>query len=151
IWTAARTSRTPLNAVYLSAEQFTTLFVAALRGAGLPNFRRKYRGVDLLLIDDLQFLARKKATLSELLHTIDALLRDGRQLVFSADRPPSGLADLGPELTTRLSGGMVCRIEAPALPMRLGLVQQFAKRMALEMPNDVAELVAASIPAGARE
>ncbi|HEY2882541.1 MAG TPA: DnaA/Hda family protein, partial [Pirellulales bacterium] len=99
----------------------------------------------------LQFLARKKATLSELLHTIDALLRDGRQLVFSADRPPSELADLGPELTTRLAGGMVCRIEAPELQTRIGLVRQFAQRMALELPGDVVELVAGKISAGARE
>ncbi len=99
----------------MSAEQFTSLFLEALRGSGLPNFRRKYRGVGLLIIDDLQFLVGKRATQVELLHTVDTMLREGRQLVFSADRPPAELAELGPELTTRLASGMVCRIEAARL------------------------------------
>jgi chromosomal replication initiator protein len=151
ICAAARTQARSANAVYLSAEQFTTYFVEALRGSGLPNFRRKYRCVDLLLIDDLQFLAGKRATLVELLHTIDALLREGRQLAFAADRPPADLVGLGPELTTRLAGGMVCQVELPDGPTRLGLVQQFAQRLAMDLPLEVAEFVAARVTAGARE
>ncbi len=84
------------NIVYLSAEQFTTQFVEAVRGSGLPSFRRKYRGVDLLMIDDLQFFIRKKGTLVELLHTIDAVLREGRQLAFTADRAPRNSMNSGP-------------------------------------------------------
>ena len=104
---AARVIDRRIHAVYLTAEQFTTLFLGALNGGGLPNFRRKYRGVDLLLIDDLQFFAGKKATLVELLHTIDTLHRDGRQIVFTADRSPAQLGRLGPELTARLTAGLV--------------------------------------------
>jgi chromosomal replication initiator protein len=150
IWTAAR-SGACANSVYLSAEQFTTLFVAALRGGGLPSFRRKYRGVQLLLVDDLQFLVGKRATRVELLHTIDSLLREGRQLVFSADRQPSELSELGPELTTRLAGGMVCQLEAPDRDTRLRLVHEFAKRLELVLPADVAEVVADRVTAGGRE
>jgi chromosomal replication initiator protein len=150
IWTAARRGACA-NAVYLSAEQFTTLFVAALRGGGLPNFRRKYRGVELLLIDDLQFLVGKRATRVELLHTIDSLLREGRQLVFSADRQPSELSELGPELTTRLAGGMVCKLEAPARETRLRLVREFARRLEVVLADDVAEFIADRITAGGRE
>ena len=86
IWTAAKRRYPRLNALYLSAEQFTSYFLEALHSSGVPNFRSKYRGVQLLLIDDLQFFAGKRATLSELLHAVDTLTREGRQLVFAADR-----------------------------------------------------------------
>ena len=104
-----------MTVVYLSAEQFTSHFLEALRGSGLPSFRRKYRGVGLLMIDDLQFLVGKRATQVELLHTIDTFLREGRQLVFAADRSPAELPELGPELTTRLTSGLVCRHRAARL------------------------------------
>ena len=96
IWTAAQRGPRGQTAIYLSAEQFTTLFLEALRGSGLPNFRRKYRGVGLLILDDLQFFVGKRATQVELLHTLDTMLRDGRQLVFSADRPPPNWPSLAP-------------------------------------------------------
>ena len=79
----------------------------------MPSFRRKYRDVDLLLIDDLQFFSGKHATQIELLYTIDSLVRQRRQLVFASDRLPSELADLGPELIARLQSGLVCRIGSP--------------------------------------
>jgi chromosomal replication initiator protein len=155
IWIAAKKSRPSLHAVYLSAEQFTTYFVEALRGSGLPSFRRKYRGLDLLLVDDVQFFAGKKATLGELLHTIDALVRDGRQLVFAADRLPRQLAGLGPELTARLQGGLVCGIEPPDYRTRLGIVRHLADRLgpdrsAIDVPHDVQAFVAAQFTSHAR-
>ena len=137
IWSAARKSSHRLTPVYLSAEQFTSYFLEALRGSGLPSFRRKYRSVGLLILDDLQFLVGKRATQVELLHTVDTFLREGRQLVFAADRSPADLAELGPELTTRLTGGMVCRIEPPDHATRLGIVAQMARRMQIDVPPDV--------------
>jgi len=151
IWSAARRSHPRLTVVYLSAEQFTSYFLEALRGSGLPSFRRKYRGVGLLIIDDLQFLIGKRATQVELLHTIDGFLREGRQLVFAADRPPAELLDLGPELTTRLTGGLVCRIEPPDYATRLGIVGQMARRMQLHVPDDVREFIASRLTQHARE
>ncbi len=151
IWTAARKSHRRLTTVYLSAEQFTSHFLEALRGSGLPNFRRKYRGVDMLIIDDLQFLIGKRATQVELLHTIDTFLREGRQLVFAADRPPVELAELGPELTTRLTGGLVCRVEGPDYPTRLGILDQMAKRMTMYLPSEVQQFIAARFTNHARE
>ena len=150
IWIAAKKSRPSLHAVYLSAEQFTTYFVEALRGSGLPSFRRKYRGLDLLLVDDVQFFAGKKATLGELLHTIDALVRDGRQLVFAADRLPGQLAGLGPELAARLQGGLVCGIESPDYQTRLGIVRHMASRLTVDVPHDVQGFVAAQLTTHAR-
>jgi chromosomal replication initiator protein len=151
IWTATRRTHPRLATVYLSAEQFTSHFLEALRGSGLPSFRRKYRGVGLLMIDDLQFFIGKRATQVELLHTIDTFLREGRQLVFAADRSPAELAELGPELTTRLTGGLVCRIEPPDQATRLGIVAQMARRMKLRVPTEVQQFVASRLTSHARE
>lgn len=151
IWSAARQSPNEANAVYLSAEQFTTLFIEALRGTGLPNFRRKYRSVDVLIIDDVQFFCGKRATVVEVLHTMDTLLREGKQLVMAADRPPAELHGLGPELTARLNGGMVCRIESPDCDVRRGVVDYLAAKLEVEIPADVREFVAANLTSHARE
>ena len=130
------------STVLLSAEQFTSNFLEALHGSGMPNFRRKYRGLALLVIDDVQFFTNKRATLVELLHTIDTLSRDGRQLVFAADRSPAALKSLGPELMARLSGGMVCRMEPADYATRLGIVRQQAIRLGLNLPADVEAYIA---------
>ena len=127
IWSAERKAGRGTTTVYLSAEQFTSQFLEALRGGGLPVFRRKYRAVNVLIIDDLQFLAGKRATQVEMMHTVDTLLREGRQLVFAADRPPVEFNDFMPELTTRLTSGMICRIEPPDYVTRLGIVGHMSR------------------------
>lgn len=150
IWRAVRGSVPRRTAIYLSAEQFTTQFLDALRGSGLPGFRRKHRGVDLLLIDDLQFFVGKRSTQIELLHTVDTLMREGRQLVLAADRPPSELPELGPELTTRLQSGIVCRVELPDLEARRGIVRRWADEMQLAVPDAVVEMIASRVVSHAR-
>lgn len=151
LWTEVRRKQARCQAVYLSAEQYTTLFLGALHGSGLPNFRRKYRGLDLLIVDDIQFLAGKRATLVELLHTIDDFAREGRQLVFAADRPPSELNELGPELITRLQGGLACGLQSPDYETRLGIVRKMAERQELNVPAEVQAYVAAHFQRHARE
>ncbi len=151
VWTAARRSQSRLTTIYLSAEQFTSQFLEALRGSGLPNFRRKYRGVGVLILDDLQFFVGKRATQVELLHTIDTFLREGRQLVFAADRVPSELPELGPELISRLAGGLICRLESPDCATRLGILAQMARRMKMQVPNDALQYIAARMTNHARE
>jgi chromosomal replication initiator protein len=151
LWIAAKQASPAVRAVYLSAEQFTTYFLGALRGSGLPSFRRKYRGVELLMIDDLQFFEGKRATLVELLHTIDTLMQEGRQLVFTSDRPPAELEDLAPELSSRLSAGLVCRIDPPDYETRLGIVAQMARRLDLNLSKGVQEFVAHNLTGDVRE
>lgn len=151
IWGAIRKSHPAISALYLTAEQFTGTFLQALRGSGLPSFRQKYRGVGLLVIDDLQFFCGKRYTQMELFYTVDALAREGRQVIFAADRPPAELGDLGPELSARLQGGMVCRMEPPEYETRLGIVREMAKRMELRVPDDVQEFIAARLTSHARE
>lgn len=151
IYSDVKRLRIGAQVVYLSAEQFTTFFLEALHGSGLPKFRGKYRGLDLLIIDDIQFLAGKRATLTELLHTIDTFLRDGRQLVFAADRPPSELTALGPECVTRLQSGLVCGLDLPEYETRLGIVRRLAGRLDLSLSEEVQSFVATNVATHARE
>ncbi len=138
-------------AVYLTAEQFTSCFVQALRGSGLPSFRQKCRGAQLLLVDDLHFFGGKPRTLEELQHTIDTLVADGRQLVLASDRSPAELRYLGPEIASRLSGGLACEIEAPEFQTRRGILRRLAGEMGLAVDETVLSLIATQITAGARE
>jgi chromosomal replication initiator protein len=117
----------------------------------LPSFRRKYRSLDLFILDDIQFFTGKKATVSELLHTIDSLMRSGRQLVLAADRPPAQLEGLGPELTSRLSGGMVCRLDAPGYVTRREIVRSYAEKRHMQLPDEVQDFVAARLTDNVRE
>lgn len=148
---AARRARPGTTAIYLTAEQFTAGFLQALRGSGLPSFRQKYRGVDLLAVDDLQFFCGKRCTQKELQYTIDTMVRERRQIVFAVDRPLAELTELGTELSTRLQGGMVCRIEPPDYDTRLGILAQMAKRFAMHVPDDVQAFIASHLTTHARE
>lgn len=148
---AYRKHRRQAAAVYLSAEQFTSQFVEALHGSGLPSFRRKYRDVGLLVIDDIQFFAGKRQTLVELLHTTDTLLRAGSQLVFAADRSPAAMKTLGPELIARLQGGVVCRMEPPEYATRLGIAGQLAASLEMQVPDDVLAYMATHLTSQTRE
>jgi chromosomal replication initiator protein len=146
-----RLSHPRARAVYLTAEQFLTSFVEAVRGSGMPSFRQKCRGADLLLIDDVQFLIGRRASLEELLHTVDALLADGRQLVLATDKPLGDLGALGKDLLSRLASGLVCNLQLPDFTMRLEIVRRIARELRLELPADVVEWIATQINAGARE
>jgi len=128
--------------VFLSAEQFTSQFVGSLRsGTGLPMFRRKYRDLDLLAIDDIQFLAGKRATLGEFQHTIDNLLRNGKQVIVASDRPPMELGHLGNDISARLSGGLTCPIQYPDLEGRLHIVRKMCAERKLILPTNVLQLI----------
>jgi chromosomal replication initiator protein len=139
------------SAAMLTAEQFTTGFVEAVRGTGLPSFRQKCRGAQLLVIDDVQFFIGKDRTLEEFQHTVDAMLGEGRQLVFSADRSLADLRGLGSELVSRLAGGLVCEIESPEFATRREIVRRYAGEIGLDLCDDVMNTVAAQITSGARE
>lgn len=151
ILTAARRRHLGSAAVYLTAEQFTTQYVEAVRGNHLSSFREKYRSVKLLLIDDIQFFLGKQSTLVELLYTIDSLIRDQRQVVLAADRPLDELTGLGAELVSRLRSGMIAGIEQPEHATRLGIVGQIADQMEFSVPADVQNYIASRLTSHARE
>jgi chromosomal replication initiator protein len=147
----ARQLHPGLAVACLSAEQFTTGFLQGLHGGGLPGFRRSCRSADLLVVDDIQFLAGKRATTLEFQHTVDALHRQGRQMIFACDRELDALAGLGADVLTRLRGGMVARIEPPDYEVRRGIVAQLCRRRGLDVPDDVLHHVATHITRHARE
>lgn len=147
---AARRSHGVKRVVMLSSEQFTSYFLEALRGTGLPNFRRKYRDVNMLLIDDLQFFVGKNATIVELKHTVDTLLRSGRQLVFSADRPLPEIDGLGPDLIARISGGLICGMESPGEETRFAIARCLSVARGLRIPDAVLSLIAGQVSGDVR-
>jgi chromosomal replication initiator protein len=152
IWRYVRTNNILRSVVYLTAEQFTNQFIDAIRDSrsGTPSFRRKIRDVDMLLIDDVQFFAGKTSTITELVHTIDTLLRNGRQLVFAADRPLAELQSIVPEIATRLAGGLVCTLEPADFATRLEILKQIAKRMETDVADDVLNWLASQLDGDAR-
>ena len=128
--------------VFLSAEQFTSEFVGSLRGGtGLPVFRRKYRDLDLLAIDDIQFLAGKRATLGEFQHTIDNLIRLGKQIIVTSDRPPIELGHLGSDISARLSGGLTCPLEYPDFEGRVDIVRKMCATRNMNLARSVVEMI----------
>ena len=132
--------------VYLSAEQFTTLFVGALRDSrGLPVFRQKYRDLDLFAIDDIQFLSGKSATLNEFQFTLDTLVRQGKQVIISSDRSLLELNSLGSDLVNRLAGGLTCPLTWPDFEGRVFIVNRMCRERKLNLPPDVVELIAGQI------
>ncbi len=151
ILSASRRLHGNRHAVFLTAEQFTTTFLEALHRGGLPNFRNKYRGVDLLIIDDIQFLAGKTATLVEFSTTVDSLVRQGRQVVVAADRPLAELQKLHPDLAVRLSGGMVAKVSPADAATRLGIVRTRAAAIGLPIDVEVQDFIATRLTSHARE
>ena len=147
----ARQSHPGINVVSLSAEQFTTGFLQALHGTGLPGFRRSCRSADLLVVDDIQFFVGKRATLVEFQQTVDALYRQGRQMVFACDRDLDALDGLGSDLVTRLRGGMNARLLPPDYEVRRGIVERICMKRDLQVPEDVVHYVATHMARHARE
>lgn len=147
---AARMQRPTIRAVYLTAEQFTISFLDALHGSGLPSFRRKLRDLDMFLLDDLQFLARKRATLAEFVHTLDTLHRRGGQVVLATDRSPAELRVLGEDLVTRLQAGLCLPVGLPSDATRRQLVRNLAGRLGIQADEDVLQRVALRVPSHAR-
>jgi len=152
IWRQIRTSGALRSVVYLTAEQFTNQFIEAIRDSrsGTPSFRRKVRDVDLLLIDDVHFFAGKNSTITEVIHTIDTLLRSGKQTVFAADRPLAELQSVVPEIATRLAGGLVCTLEPADFGARLEILKQLAKRQEMNVAEDVLNWLAGQLDGDAR-
>ena len=127
--------------ISLSAEQFTSQFVQAVRGTGLPVFRRKYRDLDLLAIDDVQFFAGKRATLAEFQYTMDNLIRNGKQIILSSDRPPVDLQPLGQDVMAKIYGGLACPLSYPDAEGRYRIVRQWCRQRGFDFQDEVLKLI----------
>lgn len=129
-WEAMRTAPEK-RVVYLTAERFTSTFVKALQDRQTAAFKDELRNADLLVIDDVQFVAGKQSTQEELFHTLIALVEDGRRVVMSADRSPAELSDMEPRLRSHLQAGLVCGIEPADRTLRLGILERKLGALAL--------------------
>jgi chromosomal replication initiator protein len=122
-WEATRTAPHK-KVIYLTAERFLSSFVRALMDRAGPAFKEELRAADLLLIDDVHFIAGKQSSQEELFHTLAALTQDGRRVVFSADRAPAGLLEMDARLRSHLQAGLVCGIEPADRTLRLGILER---------------------------
>jgi chromosomal replication initiator protein len=136
---------------YVSSETFLSEFVDSIRTGVADSFKRRYRGVDVLLVDDIQFFEGKKETLEEFFHTFNALHETGRQLVLSSDRRPDDWPALEDRLRTRFKSGLVTDIQPPDLETRLAILRKKAEGQATLIPDVVLEYIATHITDNIRE
>ena len=136
---------------YLSAEKFMYLFVRALRSKDTLSFKEELRNVDVLMIDDVQFLIGKESTQDEFFHTFNALVGARKQLVLSADKPPVNLDGLEERLKTRLGSGLVVDIHPTSFELRLGILESKAQNLGVRVPSDVISFLAEKITSSVRE
>jgi chromosomal replication initiator protein len=139
-----------LTVRYATVETFTSEFVGALRTEGAAAFKTRFRGADVLLIDDIQFLTSKQRTEEEFFHTFNALYETGRQLVFTSDRPPSELAGLEARLRERFECGLVIPVETPGPQAREAILRKRLIHDQVEMDDDALQLLAESVSSSIR-
>ncbi len=144
--------RQPQSAIcYVSSEKFTNEMISYVRNEKMSSFRDKYRGVDVLLIDDIQFLASKERTQDEFFHTFNALHESMKQIVIASDRPPKDLAGLEERLRSRFEWGLIADIQPPDLETKVAILQQKAESENAVLPTDVALYMAQNIRTNVRE
>jgi len=137
--------------IYMSAEKFMYRFIRALREQNTVDFKDQFRNVDVLMIDDVQFISGKDSTQEEFFHTFNALVDQGRQIVISADKSPSDLEGMEERLKSRLNCGLVADLHATTYELRLGILLAKAERMNVEVPGKVMEFLAHKITSNVRE
>lgn len=130
------------NIMYITCEQFTNELIAAIRSNSTEMFRQRYRQADLLLVDDIQFIAGKESTQEEFFHTFNTLHNSGRQIVIASDRPPKEIKSLEDRLRTRFEWGLTADIQPPEFETRVAIVKRKAELLNLHMSNEVAEYLA---------
>jgi len=137
--------------LYCSSEQFTNDLIASIRSQSTEQFRNKYREVDILLIDDIQFIGGKESTQEEFFHTFNHLHASGRQVILSSDRPPKALATLEERLRSRFEGGLQTDISQPDYETRVAILQSKANRMGVPVDPGVLLMVAERVDSNIRE
>ena len=140
-----------MSVLYVTSEQFTNEFITAIRNRTTEDFRRRYRSVQVLLMDDVQFLSGKEQTHEGFFHTFNDLHNSGNQVVISSDRPPKELGSIEDRLRSRFEGGLIAGIQPPDLETRMAILFNKAGQLRVEMEESVVELIAKRVQRNVRE
>jgi chromosomal replication initiator protein len=137
--------------VYATSEKFTNEFITSIQQGRIDDFRNRYRKIDLLLVDDIQFIADKERTQEEFFHTFNAIHEDGKQIVISSDRPPKAIASLEERLRSRFEWGLIADLTQPDLETRIAILRAKAEEQAVPIGSDVIEFIARKVVSNIRE
>ncbi|WP_375333189.1 MULTISPECIES: chromosomal replication initiator protein DnaA [unclassified Candidatus Tisiphia] len=137
--------------IYMSAEKFMYQFIKALRNKDVMSFKEEFRSVDVLMIDDIQFISGKDSTQEEFFHTFNALIDNNRQMVISCDRSPSDLDNIEERIKSRLGWGLVADVHSTTYELRLGILESKLEQMNIHIPKNVVEFLASKITSNVRE
>lgn len=148
---AIRKTHSEYRIIYVKGEDFTNELVTAIQEGNVQNFRIKYRMADLLLIDDIQFIAGKERTQEEFFHTFNALYESHRQIVLTSDRPPKEINTLEDRMKTRFEWGLLADIQPPDFETRVAIIRAKAEKMGVDLPSDVSTYIAQYIQANIRQ
>jgi chromosomal replication initiator protein len=136
---------------YATSEKFTNEFITSIQQGKIDDFRARYRRIDLLLIDDIQFIADKERTQEEFFHTFNAIHEDGKQIVLSSDRPPKAILTLEERLRSRFEWGLIADLTAPDLETRIAILRAKAEEQGTPITSDVMEFIARKVVSNIRE
>lgn len=139
------------NIIYIKGDDFTNDLVSSLGGNSMADFRRRYRTIDVLLIDDIQFIGGKESTQEEIFHTFNSLYQDKKQIVITSDRPPKEIQSLQDRLRTRFEWGLLADIQQPDFETRVAIIKRKAETFGLDIDNQVAEFIATKIKTNIRQ
>jgi len=131
-----------LEVMYVTSETFTNDVINDIRSGRMDDFRARYRRIDILMIDDIQFIAGKESTQEEFFHTFNALYQGGKQIIISSDRPPRSISALEDRMRSRFEGGLIADVQSPDYEMRIAILGQKADETGVRLPPDVTEYVA---------